>query len=296
MPHIRPFRRSDRHQVTDLVNAHISAVVPGWAVSTATLLAQLEADPGQYVTDPWVQTRETLVVVVDSRVVGAAHLRCYRSSPDVGPDYRDSGEVAWMVCWPDHADAAAVLLGAALRVIQSWGARRIFADGDLPTPATFGIPDCWPHIEESLIGAGFRPGEDAVEVLLAGRIDTMPASDSPASERVRRSVGQHGVRFTLDDGDATELGCVETIDDCTRGGTLLRLAGWAEVAELDLPSGEVARSALLGSAADWLRTGGVANLFIALGREDVEEIEYFGGLGWRRLATVRRGWERTTRP
>ncbi|MFC7446821.1 GNAT family N-acetyltransferase [Rhodococcus daqingensis] len=291
MPHIRPFRRSDRHQVTEVVNAHIAALVPGWAVSTAVLLAQLEADPGQYVTDPWVQTRETLVVVEDSRVVGAAHLRCYRNSPDVGSDYRGSGEIAWLVCWPGHADAASALVAAALRVIESWGARRVFADGDLPTPATVGIPDCWPHLAESLTEAGFRSRVDAVEMLYAGGIETLPTPDASVPEDVRRSVGAHGVRFALGDG-GTDLGCLEVIADCTRGGTLLRLAGWAEVAELDLPAGEDARTALLGSAADWLRMGGVANLFIALGDEDVEEAEYLEGLGWRRLATLRRGWER----
>jgi hypothetical protein len=295
MPQIRPFRRSDRNQVTELVNAHISAVVPGWAVSADTVLSQLEADPGQYVNDPWVRTRETLVVVVDSRVVGAAHLRCYRDSPDVAPDHRGSGEVAWMVCWPNQADAAAELLGAAFRVFESWGTRRIFADGDLPTPATFGIPDCWPHLEELLLGAGFRAAEGAVESLLAGGIETLPIADDSASEQIRRSVGECGVRFTFGAG-GTEQGRVETIDDCTRGGTLHRLAGWAEVADLLLPPDPGARGALLGAVADWLRTGGVANLFIALGREDVEEMGYLEGLGWRRLATVRRGWERTTRP
>ncbi|MFG1782222.1 hypothetical protein ACGFIU_07270 [Rhodococcus oryzae] len=295
MAHIRPFRRSDRRQVTDLVNAHISAVVPGWAVSTDTLLSQLEADPGQDVTDTWVRSRETLVVVVDSRVVGAAHLRCYRNSPDVEPDRRDSGEVAWMVCLPNQAAAAAELLGAALRVFESWGARRIFADGDLPTPATFGIPDCWPHLEELLLDAGFRPAEGAVELLLAAGIESLPVPDDSASEQIRRSVGERGVRFSLGDG-GTEQGRVETIDDGTRGGTLLRLAGWAELADLMLPQDPGARGALLGAVADWLRTGGVANLFIALGRGDVEEREYLEGLGWRRLATVRRGWERTSRP
>ena len=33
---VRPFRRSDRDQLTDLVNAHASAVVPGMAVSVNT--------------------------------------------------------------------------------------------------------------------------------------------------------------------------------------------------------------------------------------------------------------------
>ncbi|AQA22785.1 hypothetical protein BTZ20_0272 [Rhodococcus sp. MTM3W5.2] len=295
MPHIRPFRRSDRHQVTDLVNAHISAVVPGWAVPTATVLSQLEADPGQYGADPWVRTRETLVVVVDSRVVGAAHLRCYRNSPDVEPDRRGSGEVAWMVCLPNQVDPAAELLGAALRVFESWGARRIFAEGDLPTPATFGIPDCWPHLEELLLGAGFRPAEGAVELLLAGGIETLPVSDDSVFEQIRRSVGERGVRFTLGDG-GTEQGRVETIDDCTSGGTLLRLAGWAEVADLLLPPGPRGKACAPGTVADWLRMGGVENLFIALARGDVEEAEYLEGLGWRQLATVRRGWERTTRP
>ena len=36
---VRPFRRSDREQLTGLVNAHVCTVVTGWAVSTAALLA-----------------------------------------------------------------------------------------------------------------------------------------------------------------------------------------------------------------------------------------------------------------
>ena len=50
-PVVRPFTRADRDQLTSLVNAHVTAVVPGWAVSTAALLGQLERDAGQYVTD-----------------------------------------------------------------------------------------------------------------------------------------------------------------------------------------------------------------------------------------------------
>ena len=51
---IRAFHRWDRDQLTELVNAHIGAVVPGWAVSVSALLAQLELEPAQYVVDPWV--------------------------------------------------------------------------------------------------------------------------------------------------------------------------------------------------------------------------------------------------
>jgi hypothetical protein len=54
MHQVRPFTRADRDQFTELVNAHIAAVVPGWSVSTAALLAQLERNPSQYVIDPWL--------------------------------------------------------------------------------------------------------------------------------------------------------------------------------------------------------------------------------------------------
>jgi hypothetical protein len=39
---VRPFRHSDRDQLTQLVNAHAEAVVPGMSVSVNTVLASLE--------------------------------------------------------------------------------------------------------------------------------------------------------------------------------------------------------------------------------------------------------------
>ena len=67
---IRPFRRSDRDQLTRLVNAHVEAVLPGVTVSPNTVLSQLEREPGEYVVDPWVAQRLTLVAVLHERVVG----------------------------------------------------------------------------------------------------------------------------------------------------------------------------------------------------------------------------------
>ena len=50
---VRPFRRDDRDQLTDLVNAHIAAVVPGVSVSVNTVLSDLERRPGEFITGPW---------------------------------------------------------------------------------------------------------------------------------------------------------------------------------------------------------------------------------------------------
>ena len=90
---IRAFQRRDRDQLTELVNAHIAAVVPGWAVSVSTLLSQLEREPAQYVVDPWVVERTALVGLRRDRVVAGAYLKGYASGPPVTPDYDGAGEI-----------------------------------------------------------------------------------------------------------------------------------------------------------------------------------------------------------
>ena len=58
---VRPFRRGDRDQLTRLVNAHAEAVVPGMSVSVNTVLGSLERQPEEFIVDPWVSERVTLV-------------------------------------------------------------------------------------------------------------------------------------------------------------------------------------------------------------------------------------------
>ena len=71
---VRPFRRNDRDQLTQLVNAHAEAVVPGMSVSVNTVLGSLERQPGEFIEDPWVSERVTLVAEQQHRVAAAAHL------------------------------------------------------------------------------------------------------------------------------------------------------------------------------------------------------------------------------
>jgi hypothetical protein len=69
MHEIRPFTRSDRDQLAELVNVHIAAVLPGSALPVSALLAQFEREPAQYVVDPWVIDRVTLVAIERDRVL-----------------------------------------------------------------------------------------------------------------------------------------------------------------------------------------------------------------------------------
>jgi hypothetical protein len=88
---VRPFRRADREQLTVLVNAHVQAVVPGVSVSVNTVMSQLERDPGEFIVDPWVAERSTLVAEQRGRVVAAAHLLRYGTGAEVGETIRGAG-------------------------------------------------------------------------------------------------------------------------------------------------------------------------------------------------------------
>jgi len=167
MTEIRSFNRTDREQLTESVNAHIAVVVPGWAVPVAALLGQLEREPGEYVVDPWVMERMTLVSVVQDRVVAGAHLKRYAADPRVSEGYADSAGITWLVCWPENVEAGHALAQACVRVLEAWGGRHQWADGALPTPATYGVADAWPHVRAILERAGFRDEGAQTEVHLA---------------------------------------------------------------------------------------------------------------------------------
>jgi hypothetical protein len=141
---VRRFARSDRDQVTDLVNAHISAVVPAVSVSVSTLLSRLEREPGEFIVDPWVSERLTLVAKQRERIVAAAHLVRYADDDRVSHSYRNTAEIRWLVYWPptpnwpDSRIPADALLAACLAQMQRWSVGRCQADGQLPAPGAYG--------------------------------------------------------------------------------------------------------------------------------------------------------------
>jgi hypothetical protein len=126
---VRSFMRGDREQVTDLVNAHIAAVVPGVSVSVQALMSQLEREPGEFIVDRWVRERVTLVAEQRGRVVAAAHLLRYGDDEDTGENYRNAGEIRWLACWPDapywpDASRAGDALAVACHAqFERWGVR-----------------------------------------------------------------------------------------------------------------------------------------------------------------------------
>jgi GNAT superfamily N-acetyltransferase len=293
---VRPFQRRDREQLADIVNAHIGAVLPGVSVSVNAVMSQLEREPGEVIVDPWAVARATFVAIERDRVAAAAHLVRYGDDARVSASYRDVAEIRWLVFLPGDEAAADAAAARSLTQMREWGAARTYADGALPAPAVYGVPDVWPHVAAALDRAGFAPGE-RVEVVLAVDVADLPrGGPAPvAGMTLRRALGGHATRFTaLLDGRA--VGMYEVQADLTAGGSLSRLAGWADVWELHVEAALRRRGVatwLVGHAADWLRLARVDRLVdYGVASEGDAHLAFLDALGWRELTRTRRGWER----
>jgi GNAT superfamily N-acetyltransferase len=309
---VRPFRRSDRDQLTQLVNAHAKAVVPGLSVSVNTVLASLERQPGEFIEDPWVAERVTLVAEQQNRIGAAAHLLRYFPDERAGHDYRDAGEIRWLLywaetpsgnpCWPDSAPAAGSLVTACLAQLGSWGVSREYAGGELPVHGVYGVPEQWPHVRALCQGAGFTH-TGHTEIVYLARVEDLPrpARAPLAGLSVRRSVGINGCRLSAVLGpDVIGYIEVETFDE---GERLARTAGWADVGNLHVTERyrrQGVGSWLLGQAGDWLELGDVDRLldYAWLQGTDPGAVSCEGyraflpAVGFRELTRTQRGWTR----
>lgn len=295
---IRRFVRADRDQVTSLVNAHIAAVVPAVAVSVSGLMSQLEREPGEFIVDPWVTERVTLVAEQRQRVVAAAHLLRYADDARVADTYRGAGEIRWLVYWPeapfwpDTAATATLLADACLAQLQQWHVTRCYADGALPAPGIYGVPEQWPHIREVYHRAGFRADEGRSETIFLARVSELLVAGEPPIARMipRRTLGINGTRISAVLEEKV-IGYIEVgnLDESPR---TLRTQGWADVGNLEV-SASHSRTAvgtwLLAQAADWLDLGNVTRLLSYADTGDASEANFLTTAGFRVLTRTIRG-------
>ena len=297
-PEVRLLRRDDRDQLTRLVNAHVQCVVPGVSVSVNAVLSQVERDPGEFIVDPWVAERATLVAEQRGRVVAAAHLLRYRDDDSCGDAYRGTGEIRWLLCWPDAPfwpDASAAgdaVAAAAVAYLVRSGARLVHADGTLPAPGVYGVTEQWPHVRATLTRAGFTPG-DRTEVVLVADVGRIPRPPAPVPGlAVARSLGACGTRLTAT-LDGEDVGHVEVE---IRGGDVGRLgghAGWADVGNLHVAPSHRGRGVagwLLGHAADWLHLGHADRLLDYADPQASAYLAVLARAGFTELTRTTRGW------
>jgi GNAT superfamily N-acetyltransferase len=312
---VRPFRRSDREQLTRLVNAHAEAVMPGISVSVNVVLSQLERQPGEFISDPWVSERRTLVAEQRGRVVAAAHLLRYSAGEHAGKSYRGLGEIRWFLfwpeapagnpCWPDAAEAADSLLAACVAQLGNWGVAEQQAGGELPVRGVYGVPEQWPHVRASYERAGFAH-TGHTEIVYLARVADLPRPAAPpvAGLSASRSVGTSGTRISAVLGNDV-VGYIE-VEPLDEGERIPRRAGWADIGNLRVTERYRRRGIatwLLGQAAEWLRLAQVERLldYAWLDGTDPGGLDYAGyraflpAAGFRELTRTRRGWTRAPR-
>jgi hypothetical protein len=239
---VRPFHRRDRDQLTDLVNAHAAAVVPGVGVSVAALLSHLEREPGEFIVDPFVTERATLVAEQNSRVAAAAHLLRYGDDESVAPAYRGGEEIRWLLFWPEGpisanpwwtagTQAATDLIAACIAQLGRWNVTTQSAGGELPVPGVYGVPEQWPHVSALYQQAGFAH-DGHTEVVYLARVTDLPRLPAPplAGLEARRTVGLNGTRLAAV-LDSEVIGYIE-VEIRADGERLARQAGWADVGNL----------------------------------------------------------------
>jgi GNAT superfamily N-acetyltransferase len=311
--YVRPFHRRDRDQLTDLVNAHAAAVVPGQGVSVAAMLSHLEREPGEFIADPWVTERVTMVAVQNNRIAAAAHLLRYGDGEDVGVAYRGGGEIRWLVFWPEGpsssnpwwtagTQAASELIAACIAQLDRWDVASQSAGGELPVPGVYGVPEQWPHVRALYEQAGFvHTGH--TEVVYLAHVAHLPRLAHPplAGLELRRTVGLNGTRLSAV-LDGSVIGYIE-VEIRAEGERLARQAGWADVGNLHVSERFQRRKVatwLLGQAADWLELARVDRLLDysyldgadATGQTYDDYRAFLAALPFTVLTRTRRGWTR----
>jgi len=296
---VRPFERADRDQVTALVNAHIGAVVPNVSVSVQGLMSQLEREPGEFIVDPWVVDRATLVAEQRGRIVAAAHLLRYGTGAHVGDTYRGAGEIRWLVCWPpapfwpDSIEAGDTLAAACLAQLVRWEVPRRYADGTLPAPGVYGVPEQWPHVRAIYERAGFRADGGRTEVVFVAPVGRLLRSGAAPLDGLacRRTVGVSGTRISAVRGD-TVLGYVEVDTNLDTGARMSRLSGWADIGNLWVDEAHRRRGLgrwLVGQAAAWLDLGGVGRVLDYADSGDSGYAGFLTAVGFAELTRTVRG-------
>jgi GNAT superfamily N-acetyltransferase len=296
---IEPFQEAHLFRVQLLINMHLSTLAPGWGLPEVFIARCLHRNPYQETTDPWVQERMTLCALQKQRVVAAAHLLRYGSSPEVNPYYQNAGDLAWFLAWPNASEAAATLLTAARRQFAAWGVTREYTwDAGIPVGPFVGVPDVWPHIALALETAGYAPRAGKEELVYGGPLDAaLPGGAPPvAGLTLRRVMGKIDGACFLALVDGAVVGQCECATDLTRGGTLPALRGWGELSELEVS--EVWRRRGIGSwlvrqAVAWHRLGGGERMVLSVTPEDEKAGagRFYQRLGWQVLVRQSTRWQ-----
>jgi GNAT superfamily N-acetyltransferase len=267
----------------------------------------MERDSAEYIVEPWVIDRHTLVAVERDRVVAAVHMKRYGSDDRVSASYRDAAAIDWIVFDPGFAEVGKVALEGAIAHLRRWNARIWYADGNLPCLGVYGVPDAWPHVQQLLIDGRFDDSDGQVEVVFAGSLHGIDPPGPPPMPNVelRRAVGPLGTSFEAWLHDK-RIGVFEIED--FYGITNSQLARWADEGNhwvVPEHRGAGIGTWLARHGCEWLRLAGKDRLLTYaieassggpdwIANEPTAENarHYYARFGLVPITRTRRGWRR----
>lgn len=293
---IVPFTSERLTVLHTLVNAHLEMAIHGWALPAEFIAERLTRHPEQRILDPWVSERQTLLGVEAERVLAAVYLLRYGDGEEVAPDYRNAGDIAWLLFAPGAEEAGRALLAAARRQMRQWDVRVTYAwDAGLPVPLCSGIPDAWPHIRNLFAGAGFS-ADGGVEYIFGGGLEAIPSPAAAPVDGVCVQSAVSGVEttFILRYNDE-HIGRCECVADLTQDGRLPAFAGWGKLEALEVAAPWRNRGLgrwLVQHAVAWLREMGCARIAFSVTPDDDARGagRFYRRLGWERWLTLEKGW------
>jgi GNAT superfamily N-acetyltransferase len=293
---IAPYTSERLSALQTLINAHLEMVIPGWALPAEYIAERLARHPEQHILDPWVVERQTFFGVEIDQVLAAVHLLHYSDGDEVAPDYRNAGDIAWLLFAPGAEDAGRELLAMARQQMQQWGVRVTYAwDTGLPVPLCSGIPDAWPHIRSLFAGSGFS-ADGGTESIFVGELGDIPFPGVAPVDGVcvQPAVSGAETTFILRHHDE-HIGRCECVADLTQDGRLPAFAGWGKLEMLEVAASWRNRGLgrwLVQHAVAWLREMGCTRIAFSVTPDDDARGagRFYRRLGWERWLTLEKGW------
>jgi GNAT superfamily N-acetyltransferase len=184
-------------------------------------------------------------------------------------------------------------MAACLDRLRAWEVDHWHADGALPAPGVYGVPQQWPHVRALYERAGFVH-DGHTEIVLLARVDELPEPSEPPVPGLQlgRALGVNGTRLYGFVGDKV-VGYIEVDTNLAEGGRLAHLRGWADIGNLHVDEAYRRRGVatwLAGQAADWLRLARVERLLAYAWPQEEARLGLLRRLRFRELTRTARGW------
>lgn len=283
--------------LTELINYHVSVVVPEWSLPSNHIQHYLESNPKRF-SDPWVIERKTLCVLKNNRVVAATHLLRYGTSEPVRK-HDNTGDIAWLLAYPEHSEAADALLKEAQVHMLRWSVSEVRAwNANLPVPLPHGIPEVWAHIVPLFRNAGFQPTAKCALALYGGNLDAIPvpSEKSPIEGLIlKQHIHAHnGIEFNVWINDEEVGGCRfwMNLDD---RGNIPALRNWTHLLGMHVfePWGDLGiGSWIIQNAAVWLRSEGFNHVVFEVFDDDdaAGAGRFYHRFGWNVFTRLQLDW------